>query len=312
MKKLCSYILVVGILASLLTMTGCVKKKPDSSQPGQTLSTGATQNTQATQGNTPTQDAFDPTLSVDPTVSSDPTEVTESDCDHVTGGWIVEKTSTCTTEGSRHKLCSICGNKVDVQAIPTVSHSPGSWKVDQIATCKQEGRQYQNCTQCDAKILTANIVKAAHKETTVRGYAATATATGLTDGKKCTVCGEMTVPQYVIPAGGGSVSFAYEKHSDNRTCSIAALDHGTTGSVNVPGTFAGYTVTGIGEGAFADCTGITAITLPASVTSIGERAFYGCTSLTKITFQGSQAQWNAITKGAEWDMNTGSYIVTFG
>ncbi len=313
MKKLLSYILVIGVLTSLLTMTGCKKKKPDPTQPGQTMSTGTTQNTEATEdGDTPTQSVVNPTVSVDPTVSSDPTEVTVSDCDHVTGNWVVEKASTCTTEGSRHKVCTLCGEKVEVQGIPTISHTPGSWKVDQIATCKQEGRQHQNCSQCDSKIITVNIAKAAHKETLIRGYAATASSTGLTDGKKCTVCSETTVPQYVIPAGSGTVSFAYERNSDGRTCSIAALDHSTTGDIVVPETFAGYTVTGIGEGAFADCTGITGITLPASVTSIGDRAFYGCTGLTKIRFKGTSTQWNAITKGADWDTNTGTYTVNFG
>lgn len=312
MKKLLSYILVIGILAGMLTMTGCKKKKADATDPsGQTLSTDGALGTDPTE-NDATQWVTGPTQSViDPSTSSDPTETTVSDCDHVTGGWVVEKTSTCTTEGSRHKVCSLCGDKVEVQPIPTVPHSPGQWKVDQIATCKVEGRQHQMCTQCDSKIITVNIAKAAHKETTVRGHAATATATGLTDGKKCTVCGEITLPQYVIPAGNGAVSFAYERNSDGRTCSIAALDHGTTGNVTVPGTFAGYTVTGIGDGAFADCTGITGITLPASVTSIGDRAFNGCTGLTKIVFEGTSAQWNAISKGADWDTNTGTYIVTF-
>lgn len=312
MKKVFSYILVIGILAAMLTMTGCKTKKADATDPsGQTLSTDAALSTDPT-GSDPTQWVTDPTQSViDPSVFSDPTEATVSDCDHVTGGWIVEKASTCTTEGSRHKVCSVCGDKVEVQAIPTISHSPGQWIVDQIATCKVEGKQHQMCTQCDSKIITVNITKAAHKETTVRGYAATAAATGLTDGKKCTVCGEITLPQYVIPAGSGTVSFGYIVNSDNKTCSIAALDHDTTGNITVPGTFAGYTVTGIGEGAFADCTGVTGITLPASVTAIGERAFYGCTGLTKIVFEGTSAQWNAISKGADWDTNTGTYIVTF-
>ena len=311
MKKVLSYILVIGILAGMLTMTGCKKKKPDATDPsGQTLSTGGALGTDPT-GSAPTQTATGPTQNaIDPTISSDPTEATVSDCDHVTGGWIVEKTSTCTSEGSRHKVCSLCGDKVEVQPIPTVPHSPGQWIVDQTATCKVEGRQHQMCTQCDSKIITVNIAKAAHNEETVSGYPATATTTGLTDGKRCKVCGEITVPQYVIPAGS-AVSFAYEKHSDGRTCSIAALDHSTTGNITVPGTFAGYTVTGIGDGAFADCAGVTGITLPASVTSIGDRAFYGCTNLTKIVFEGTSAQWNAIPKGADWDRSTGAYIVTF-
>ena len=311
MNKVLSYILVIGILAGMLTMTGCKKKKADAADPsGQTLSTGGALGTDPT-GSAPTQSATGPTQGAsDPTVTSDPTEATVSDCDHVTGGWIVEKASTCTSEGSRHKVCSLCGDKVEVQPIPTVPHSPGQWIVDQIATCKVEGRQHQMCTQCDSKIITVNIVKAAHNEETVSGYPATATTTGLTDGKRCKVCKEITVPQYVIPAGS-AVSFAYERNSDGRTCSIAALDHSTTGNITVPGTFAGYTVTGIGDGAFADCTGITGITLPESVKSIGDRAFYGCTNLTKIVFEGTSAQWNAIPKGADWDRSTGTYIVSF-
>jgi len=42
-------------------------------------------------------------------------------------------------------------------------------------------------------------------------------------------------------------------------------------------------VTGIGNYAFSDCTGLTSITIPNSVTSIGYYAFSGCTGLTSVT-----------------------------
>ena len=142
------------------------------------------------------------------------------------------------------------------------------------------------------------------------GKAATATETGLTDGKKCSVCKEIILPQYVIPAGMEAASFGYEVHSDKKSCSIVALDNGTSGDLVVPATFSGYKVTQIGDRAFENCTGITSITLPASVTAIGNGAFSGCSNLTKIVFKGTSAQWNAITKGADWDTNTGTYTVT--
>ena len=44
-----------------------------------------------------------------------------------------------------------------------------------------------------------------------------------------------------------------------------------------------YLVTEVGEGAFRDCTGLTAIALPGSVKSIGKNAFYGCTNLTDVS-----------------------------
>ena len=71
----------------------------------------------------------------------------------------------------------------------------------------------------------------------------------------------------------------------------------------------GDSVTSIGNYAFSSCSGLTSITLPDSVTSIGREAFCRCSSLTSITFQGTKAQWNAISKGSYWNYNTGSYTV---
>ena len=34
-------------------------------------------------------------------------------------------------------------------------------------------------------------------------------------------------------------------------------------------------------------------------------AFYGCNNLETITFKGTEAQWNAITKGTDWDSGAG-------
>ena len=44
-----------------------------------------------------------------------------------------------------------------------------------------------------------------------------------------------------------------------------------------------YTVTSIGNSAFAGCNGLTSVDLPSSVTNIDESAFKGCTSLSSVT-----------------------------
>ena len=75
-------------------------------------------------------------------------------------------------------------------------------------------------------------------------------------------------------------------------------------SVTIPNS-----VTSIGDGAFASCTNLSSITIPNSVTSIVDYAFYGCGSLTSITYIGTQTQWNAITKGTNWNSNTGNYTI---
>lgn len=61
-----------------------------------------------------------------------------------------------------------------------------------------------------------------------------------------------------------------------------------------------FTVTSIGQRAFADQWSITSVTIPASVTSIGSEAFSECRNLTSVTFaEGSQL--TSIGSGAfEW------------
>ena len=68
-------------------------------------------------------------------------------------------------------------------------------------------------------------------------------------------------------------------------------------------------VTEIGESAFDD-SGLTSITIPDSVTTIGQSAFTYCTALTSITFEGTVEQWNAITKGYNWNFNVPATHVT--
>ena len=65
-------------------------------------------------------------------------------------------------------------------------------------------------------------------------------------------------------------------------------------------------VTSIGDDAFSFCSDLTRITIPDSVTSIGDSAFYGCRSLTSINFNGTKAQWSAISKGQYWKYNVPS------
>lgn len=196
------YILIV----SMLCLTGCKKnEEPDASTETTGSTTASTTNqTQATQGQAqqPTMESIEPTKeSVEPTKTPDPTETTAKPCVHVLGGWTVEKTSTCTTEGKRSKLCTLCKEAVETEAIPTTDHAPGNWIVDKKATCTAEGTQHQECSQCKKTVITITVAKTAHTEVDVKGYAATPTQNGLTDGKKCSVCDKITQPQYIIPAG---------------------------------------------------------------------------------------------------------------
>lgn len=59
-------------------------------------------------------------------------------------------------------------------------------------------------------------------------------------------------------------------------------------------------VVSIEESVFEGCEGLTSVIVGSGVASIGDRAFYNCKKLEEIKYRGSQAQWNAITKGEKW------------
>ena len=71
----------------------------------------------------------------------------------------------------------------------------------------------------------------------------------------------------------------------------------------------GSGVKSIGVGAFENCYDLTIITIPDSVASIGDSAFNGCSGLTSITYKGTKTQWSTISKGSNWNYNTGNYKV---
>ena len=62
----------------------------------------------------------------------------------------------------------------------------------------------------------------------------------------------------------------------------AAINASTHGALKIPSRLGGFPVTGIGEEAFSECSGLTRVTIPEGVTSIGESAFEKC-DLTCVT-----------------------------
>ena len=89
-----------------------------------------------------------------------------------------------------------------------------------------------------------------------------------------------------------------------------ATDFGKTLSViEIPAARNGTAARKIDRQAFSGCGELTIVVIPASVTEIGDMAFDGCTALTDILYPGTMAQWQAISKGNDWDGNTGAYTV---
>ncbi|MGN0804312.1 MAG: leucine-rich repeat domain-containing protein [Candidatus Coproplasma sp.] len=71
-----------------------------------------------------------------------------------------------------------------------------------------------------------------------------------------------------------------------------------------------YTVTSIVASSFSSCQELRELTIPDCITSIGDTALSGCSKLESINFNGTIAEWNAITKGNSWNSNTSAYTIT--
>ena len=81
----------------------------------------------------------------------------------------------------------------------------------------------------------------------------------------------------------------YDITPANRTASVTRVSY--SGGVIIPETIAfdgtTYSVTSIGDGAFANHSGLTSVTIPNSVTSICNYAFFNCSGLTSVTIPNS-------------------------
>ena len=79
-------------------------------------------------------------------------------------------------------------------------HSFGEWTVTTAPTCTEKGIETRTCACGETE--TREIAALGHTEEVIPAVEATCTETGLTEGVKCSVCGEILVAQEVVPALG--------------------------------------------------------------------------------------------------------------
>ncbi|MBQ6152027.1 MAG: leucine-rich repeat protein [Mogibacterium sp.] len=81
------------------------------------------------------------------------------------------------------------------------SHEWGDWIVTKEVSCTEDGSRYRICSKC-GETENEVIPSEGHKVVVTEGHEATCTESGLTDGEKCSVCGEIFTEQTEIPALG--------------------------------------------------------------------------------------------------------------
>ena len=130
---------------------------------------------------------------------------------HTAGEWIIDTPATATTDGSKHKECTVCGYTMATETIPATgggehTHSYGSeWKND-------ADNHWHECSCGDKKDTAAH---------TAGEWIIDTPATATTDGskhKECTVCGYTMTIETIPATGGGEHTHSYS--SDWKSDSI--------------------------------------------------------------------------------------------
>lgn len=240
--------------------------------------------------------------------------------DHVFGEGVRVEFPTCEAPGIIEAACVNCG-KVVTFFEPQLPHVPITLEAVE-STCTSEGLTYgKACKNCGIVLVAQSVVPVlAHeyvddydRSCEVCGFIreincphlsqikippvpATCTATGLTGGKKCTQCGEITVKQEIVSAKGHKNAYGvcsacqlvlYSEgleftSTGNSTCHVSGIGSCTDSFICIPLSAPdGKIVTGIADGAFVD-SNIEGIRISENIVSIASNAFNGCSNLLDI------------------------------
>ena len=96
---------------------------------------------------------------------------------------------------------------------------------------------------------------------------------------------------YAVPETNAVL--AYRIGTNGTTAEITLCNKDASGALVIPEYIDGYQVVSIGDSAFSECIGLTAITMPDSIRKVGDLAFYRCYRANSIVFSKNLEQIGA-------------------
>ena len=203
---------------------------------------------------------------------------------HSFGEWTQTLAPTCTEKGGERRDCSVC-EYFETREISANGHTNNEAVIENKidATCTMHG-SYDSvvyCSVCNSEVSrNIQIIRHLGHNYISIVIPPTVTTAGYTT-HTCSACGDTYTDNHV-PATG-SIGLSYVVNEDGTSCTITGIGTCTDTEICISATIDGYTVTAIGDKAFAENAAITKIILPDTITTIGRRAFYKCTEITEFT-----------------------------
>ena len=234
-------------------------------------------------------------------------------------GWIVTAEAAKYSEGEQHHLCARCGLIADVTSIPSLETPKFTYTVNADGSgCTVTGLE-------DTAFLTFTV------PAVIDGYAVTdigetafddlvnlqrvTLSAGIKNIGRSSFYGCKSLRTVVLPEGFESIGYkAFYGCSALETITLPASLTGIGGyafygcsalrAIAVPDG-----VTSLEKNTFTGCSALETVTVGAGVQKIGGSAFSKCSAIVSFSFNGTSAQWDAVTKESGWNTDCPDFTV---